>query len=178
MPRAHLLLAAVVAFGSTAAAAPTAVTADVEGRAIPAAQVAEYHCHDFDWPRIHCFRTEAALDAAVRPFVGGGGAGNTPATLSLDGEETTTASPATRYVKVFQYGAFAGNIAYLSRDYLNLDEIGWGDKISSYVVYGSASGEFYNNPGWGGAIDYYCCNQSMAALSSIYDNQFSAFDLN
>lgn len=173
MPQMVLALAFLVVIGTLGAAPASRATADLEGEPLAATSAGDHFCHDFDWPRIHCFRTAQALDAGVqhwlRPRVDG------PEAIR---EEFTASVAASGYVKIFQYGLYAGNLAYLSRDYSNLDEIGWGDKISSYIVYNSAAGEFYVNPGYGGAIDYYCCNQSVAALSSTFDNKFSAFDLN
>ena len=175
----RLIGAAVMLLCSVGATPPSIITADLEGAPIHAAAVGEHLCHDFDWPRIHCYRTAAALDAAVRSHVRSDAeASSRQVRASVDASVEESTLLATKYVKIFQYSAYAGNLAYLSRDYLNLDDIGWGDKISSYVVYNSASGEFYVNPGYGGAIDYFCCNQSLANLTSLFDNQISALNMN
>lgn len=177
MLRARLILAAVVLFGTVGATPGSILFADLEGAPIPATAVGKHYCHDFDWPAIHCFRAPAALEAAVRRYLDH----YEPATDDRSSAQVSGDSMAvlaTKYVKVFQYATFAGSLAYLSQDYSNLHDIGWGDRISSYIVYNSASGEFYTNPGWGGAIDYFCCNQAVGSLSSTFDNQISALDMN
>lgn len=176
MSRARLLLAGLLLVGTTGATPGSPIRAELDGETIAPAAVGDHYCHDFDWPQIRCFTTAAALEAAVRNHLRDKGAVGAAMTMSLSTAPVTAS--ATKYVKVFELGAFAGNIAFLSRDYPDLNSIGWGDKISSYIVYNNASGEFYTHWWYSGAIDYYCCNQSVAALSSTYDDQFSSFDLN
>jgi len=60
-----LLSATAVFFGaSQTGVTPTTLTADVDGIPIAVAQIPTFHCHDFDFPRIHCFRSARALEGA------------------------------------------------------------------------------------------------------------------
>ena len=140
-----------------------ALTAHLEGAPIPATSAGSYFCHDFTYPVIECFHTGDALEAAVALLLDG-----TAAELSAMG------ITATSYVKVYEYGAYAGNYAYLSQDYSYLGDIGWNDRISSYIALNSETGAFYTNAAYGGTIDYFCCNQNVANVGSTFDNQISS----
>ena len=178
MSRARLALAALILAVNVGAGSASEVTADLEGQPIPRTSVGDHYCHDFDWPRIHCYGSEAGLEDAVAPYVGAHEAAVTgwrAAPLGSDGSQA--AARLVGYVKVFQLATFAGSIAYLSRSYPNLGEIGWSDRISSYIVYGGASGELYTDLNYSGAIDYFCCGQSVASLSSTFDDKFSSLNL-
>jgi hypothetical protein len=41
------------------------VEASVDGQRIDAADIADFYCHDFAFPHIHCFRTARELEAAL-----------------------------------------------------------------------------------------------------------------
>ncbi len=141
------------------------LVAELEGMPIPATSAGDYFCHDFDYPVIHCFRTEAALEAAVSTSLSSAVAESSDGTLTI---------AAVSYVRVWEYASYAGNNAYLSQDYSNLADIGWNDRISSYWALNSETGAFYTDGAYGGYIDYFCCNQKVASLDSTFDNRISS----
>ena len=59
-----LVMVGVYARSTDAASGPV-IAADLGGRPIPAVDVGRYQCEDFDFPRIHSYRTAAELEAAV-----------------------------------------------------------------------------------------------------------------
>ncbi len=141
------------------------LVAELEGMPIPVTSVGDYFCHDFDYPVIHCFRTEAALEEAVSNALSSAVAESSDGTLTI---------AAVSYVRVWEYASYAGNNAYLSQDYANLADIGWNDRISSYWALNSETGAFYTDGFYGGYIDYFCCNEKVSSLSSTFDNRISS----
>lgn len=158
--RVALGLAVAVALlvppGVVAAAQPPAgIMADLAGRPIELASVARYHCHDFDYPRIHCFATAEELGAAVGPVVEALG----PLTVT-----------ATNYVLIFEHSLYAGASMYVSQDYTVLAFIGWNDRISSFRALNGETGSFHWDWFYGGGTPYtFCCNQSVSSLGSWND---------
>jgi hypothetical protein len=61
------VLAATPMTSIARASSPGILTADLDGKMIDLTTVGTLHCHDFDYPRIHCFRTADALATAVAP---------------------------------------------------------------------------------------------------------------
>jgi len=49
--------------------------AELDGRPIPPTDAGNYHCHDFDYPLIRCYRTAAELEDAVARRAEGRGIG-------------------------------------------------------------------------------------------------------
>jgi hypothetical protein len=128
------------------------LVADLEGQPLELARVGTLYCHDFDFPRIHCFRTAAALTTAVTPVL---------ATSSVN------------YVLIFDYTTYAGAYMYISQDYSILAVIGWNDRISSFKAVNSQSGTFYGDWLYGGSQYGFCCNQNVSSLGS-YNDTFSS----
>lgn len=149
--------------GGPASARTPELLADLDGLAIEPRTAGLYYCHDFDHPVIHCFRTAASLEAAVSL--------RTAAPLEPNG---VNGALAVSYVRVFDYATYAGPYAYLSQDYSRLSDIGWDNKISSYIALNSETGAFYTNAGWGGSVDFFCCNEGVSSLSSTFNNQISS----
>lgn len=134
------------------------ITADLDGRPIAARDVSKYYCHDFDFPRIHCYLTGQGLNAA----------------LGAPQLSPMTAPPGT-WVTVYSDATYAGNWFYLSHNYDNLGDIGWNDVISSFRVQVGFSGVFTQNA-WGSGWQYnWCCYQTVPYVGSAYNDQFSSF---
>jgi len=164
-----LLLAWVVliATAPVAAAKDTRITADLDGSPIAASSSSAYYCHDFDYPRIHCFRSAGGLQAAMGLA--------SPTKAGLLSPASTASAPAGTWVTVFADATFAGSFAYLSHNYDRLGDIGWNDRISSFVVNVSINGFFAQNvfgSGWG---YNWCCYQNIPYVGSSYNDQFSSF---
>lgn len=171
MPRARrafisllIALSAMPMLAAPASAESPVLIAELEGQPIPATSAGDYYCHDFDYPVIHCFRTADALERSVEGLT---------AVVGAD-SATIAGTTAVSYVKIYDYASYAGNYAYISQDYSQLGDIGWNDRISSYIALNSETGAFYTNAGFGGTIDYFCCNQGVASLSSTFNNQISS----
>jgi len=128
------------------------LTADLDGSTIALAQVGNWYCHDFAWPRIHCFSTGARLDSAVASL---------------------TSTSSITYMTVYDYTAYQGPYMYFSQDYTVLATIGWNDRVSSFIVHNSQSGAFWTDWFYTGTRYDWCCNQGLASLGS-YDNVFSS----
>jgi hypothetical protein len=158
--RPILLLTIVAALlvppaATLAAQPPAELSADLAGRPIELVSVGRYYCHDFDYPRIHCFRTPADLSAAMEPLAG------------------LLAATSTNYVLIFDFPAYAGSYMYVSQDYAILAFIGWNDRIGSFKAQNHESGLFYTDWLYGGSTYSFCCNQNVASLGS-FDNTFSS----
>lgn len=150
------LAAALLAPPAAWAAEPIArVTADLNGKAIELSAVGSYHCHDFDYPRIHCFTTADALGATVE------------AAFGVVGPLGTTA---VNYVLIFENAAYGGASMYVSQDYSALTFIGWNDRISSFKAQNSETGSFYWDWLYGGTPYTFCCNQNVWSLGIWNDN--------
>lgn len=163
-----LAIAGVISSAAPAAASGTsgAVTADLEGRAIPVAEIPAYYCHDRDFPRIHCFRTANALE---RARVATPSARIAAGALSL----STTASTSD-YAMIYSDVGHTGSYTVLSQNYDALAIIGWNDRIRSYTVLNSASGSFYTDWFAGGYRLGFCCNSYVSSLSPTFDATISS----
>jgi hypothetical protein len=149
-------------FGASRSGSATAtVSADVNGRPIKIASIAEYYCHDFDFPRIHCFRTAVELAAAESAQ---------SATLSAISPNFAAGD----YVTIFDGQVYTGSAMDLSQSYDALFSIGWNDRISSYKDRNNVSGTFWTDWYSSGTARNFCCNSSVSSLPSNLDNAFSS----
>jgi hypothetical protein len=140
------------------------LTADVEGRPIAPSASSGYFCHDFDYPRIHCFRSAAKLQAAL----------GTQAALDT-GLLAAPSAPAGTWVTVYSDATYAGFFFYLSHNYNNLGDIGWNDIISSFRVQVGFSGRFAQDAFSGGWQYFWYGYQNIPYVGSSYNDQFSSF---
>lgn len=157
---AAVLLLATAAPASASApstAGRPAITADVNGRAIAPTQIPQYFCHDHDYPRIHCFTTSMALEAAVSSS-----AATMQATSSSD------------YVVVYAGTNYYSSYMYVSQNYDALAVVGWNDRIRSYRALNGYPGVFYTDWFGSGAVLDFCCNNTAPYLSSTFDSQISS----
>jgi hypothetical protein len=151
------LLGVAALTGSTSApvaarSGPGVLVADLEGQAIALARVGELQCDDFDFPRIHCFRTRLALDSAVAGVL---------------------STSAVNYVAIFENISYGGAAMYVSQDYSVLAGIGWNDRISSFKVQNSETGTFYADWFYLGTSYPFCCNSNVSSLGG-YNDTFSS----
>lgn len=162
-----LIVAAATAVGLAPTSANSPPTADLDGRAISLDRVGNYYCHDFDAPRIHCFRTEAVLERSVSSFLS-----NSLGALALE------AATATNYVKIYDYTYYAGLTMYVSQSYPLLSSIGWDNRISSYIAINGGAGYFYLNTYYSGQYFTFCCGDRSAALNGTFNNTISSLERN
>lgn len=163
---ACLAILASLSVGSVAGASrspqpSTSVAADVDGRPISIALIPTYFCHDFDYPKIHCFGSPKGLEAAKAA------------------RSQTLAAPAQNfgagdYVTIFDGPNYSGGFMDVSQNYDALWSIGWNDRISSYKGRNSASGIFWTDWFASGNGKTFCCNANVATLSATYENAFSS----
>jgi hypothetical protein len=139
------------------------IRAELEGRPIDPVQASSYYCHDFDYPRIHCFSTAAELEASVVQS-------EAPSSQGL----VVAAVSASDYVTVYSGPTYGGSFAHLSQNYDALATIGWNDTISSYKARNNRTGSFFEHWFAGGAKRNFCCNQNVPSLPSGVDNTFSS----
>jgi hypothetical protein len=154
MPAAPATAATLAPDATQDAAASTLLTADLDGRPIELAKVGTLHCHDFDYPRIHCFATQAALEDAVSTTLAG----------------LAAAAATTNYVVVFDGTFYSGPSMFISSDYSVLALVGWNDRISSFKGMNGESGTFYWDWFYGGSQWAFCCNQQATTMGSFNDN--------
>jgi hypothetical protein len=140
------------------------LVADLNGRPIKPSLIGSYYCHDFDFPRIHCYRT--ASDLAKGEARWG----------ASDGKLTTQSAAfgVNDYVSVFDGNAYTGATMDMSQNYDTLAFIGWNDRISSFKARNSASGEFWTDWFATGIGRLFCCNTWVSALPSDQDNAFTS----
>lgn len=142
-----------------------AVRAELEGNLIQVSQISKYHCHDFNFPVIDCFRSAAKLEAATSAVV---------AARSAHFSVTSTALASTDYVTIYSLSNYQGSSMNLSQDYTGLFAIGWNDSISSYRARNGYSGTFYSEWFAGGAATSFCCYTNVGTLPASKDNTFSS----
>jgi len=131
--------------------------AELEGRPIDPIDVGELFCDAIDYPDIECFASHAELDAAIVARLGEG--------LLESG-----------YIRAYADSNFGGASMALDGDISNLGSIGWNNRISSIRSFGSESGTFYENTGYGGWGYFVCCNQQILYVGDLFNDQFSSFD--
>ncbi len=158
------ILTAGVYAGSVRAASEPGLVADLEGQPIPAVEVGRYWCEDADFPRIHCYRSLPALDAAVRR--------RGPDQTSSEPNSGTSAL-ASYYVRIFADKGYLGEALYLSAPYHDLSDIGWNDRISSFYGVGG-SGTFYPHIYEGGAAYRFGAYDQVTYVGDVYNDQFSS----
>jgi hypothetical protein len=151
-----MLLALVPSTPATAA--PPEVTATLDGRSIPVAEIAEHDCDDLEFPLIRCFKDAADRDASV--------------TRRLGALKVAVAA-AVVYVTAYDLANYGGSSLVISQNYDTLVVIGWNDRISSFKGRNSETGKFTTNWLGGGSVWNFCCNQQTGTLGS-YDNTFSS----
>jgi hypothetical protein len=149
--------------GATAGSEEQQLTAYLNGRPIELADVGLWYCHDFDYPKIQCFKSSAGLerDVASRSTAQGG-----LSALAVHGPND--------YVTIYAEPSYAGAYAHLSANYDQLWIIGWNDRISSYKARNTQRGEFFTDWFGSGYVRGFCCNTTMPWLTSTYDNKFSS----
>lgn len=128
------------------------LVADLDGHPLNLVEVGLHYCHDFAYPRIHCFSRTADLKAAVAPIL---------------------AASSLNYVVVFDFTSWQGPYMYFSQDYTVLATIGWNDRISSYIGQSNLSGRFWTDWFYTGSSYTFCCNFSAASLGD-FNNTFSS----
>ncbi|OGO57652.1 MAG: hypothetical protein A2V85_02790 [Chloroflexi bacterium RBG_16_72_14] len=161
--RWSLVVVGLVALGALAGWPPAVsgadIVADLDGRPIAPKQVGGYYCHDFEFPRIHCYLTEGELDAAVS---------------ALEADPLAAAVTGITYVRVYVDGGYTGASAYLSQDYPDLGVIGWQDRISSFKALNSQSGRFHEHNSYLGFQYSFCCNTWVTYVGDAYNDRFSS----
>lgn len=147
----------VIGFGlvgpknASAGSTPDTMYADLDGKPIALVEVGDHYCHDFDFPAIHCFSDPKELDST----------------------QARAAAAAVSYATIYDFTGFQGSFMHLSENYTVLAWIGWNDRISSFVVKNSQSGNFYTDWYYGGTVYGFCCNQQLPGLGS-FNNTFSS----
>ncbi len=140
---------------TTIAAGPDQeLTATLDGKPIPLADVGKYNCDDFAYPEIRCWSSRAIADAQA-----------TLVTLltSID------------YVTIYDFTNFGGASMNVSQDYATLATIGWNDRISSFRGRNSETGMFWTDWFYSGTWYAFCCNTSVANLNG-FNNTFSSIE--
>jgi len=161
----HLVRTAALAIMLVVAATPVAagdgLTATLDGRRIGLGRVAEFNCHDFDYPAIRCFSTPDALAADMARHLGD------PALLA-----GRLASGG--FVTAWQDALYGGPSISLSVDYPSLSALGWNDRISSFKSFG-ATGNFREDSPAGGFSYVFGSTAQVSSLNGTYNDKFSAF---
>ncbi len=134
-------------------ASPT-LTAYLDGKPIPLADVSKYYCDDFSYPVIQCSRLALAVELR--------------STLVL-------LLTSVNYVTIWDYVNFGGPYMHVSQDYAVLATIGWNDRISSFKGRNSETGRFWTDWFNGGTSSSFCCNTTVSSLGS-FDNAFSSIE--
>jgi hypothetical protein len=137
------------------------IVADVDGHSIKPVLIGTLYCHDFDYPRIHCFRSQRELDAAA-------------ASVIAARRQLSSSLSAADYVLIYDGATHSGASMYVSQNYDALFTIGWNDRVSSYQGLNSASGTFWTDWFSSGTARNFCCNASVLSLPSNLDNAFSS----
>jgi hypothetical protein len=81
------------------------------------------------------------------------------------------------YVIAWENSSFGGSSVVLSQNYASLVGIGWNDRISSYKVYTSLTGGFYQHINYGGRLQVFCCYQQIGYVGDLYNDTFSSITI-
>ncbi len=155
------LLSAGAVSGASRHSASAGIVADVDGHPIKPTLIGTFYCHDFDYPHIHCFRSQHDLDAAATSAI----AARSQASPNLSASD---------YVLIFDGSIQSGASMYVSQNYDALFSIGWNDRVSSYQALNSATGTFWTDWFSSGTARNFCCNARVLTLPSNLDNAFSS----
>jgi hypothetical protein len=155
------LLSAGVVSGASRPGGSAGIVADLNGRPIKPALIGTLYCHDLDYPRVHCFRSQRELDTA------------TASVIAASRLSSATPSSAA-YVLIYDGATQTGASMYVSQNYDALFSIGWNDRISSYQGLNGASGTFWTDWFASGTARNFCCNATVLSLPSNLDNAFSS----
>jgi hypothetical protein len=151
-----------VASGAVHSGRPTVeIVADLDGRPIKSELISSFYCHDFAFPKIHCFRSIPDLRASELNVTG-----------SL--AEVTPSFGPNDYVTIFDGVIYSGSFMDVSQNYDALFSIGWNDRISSYKARNSAKGVLWTDWFASGTGATFCCNANVSSLPSNLDNAFSS----
>jgi hypothetical protein len=143
------LLAPSAAF---AADADPVLTATLDGRPIPLADVGKYDCDDFSYPEIRCWSTRVLADSRALLVT---------LLTSID------------YVTIYDGTSYTGASMNVSQDYATLSTIGWSDRISSMKGRNAETGTFWTDWFYGGTWYAFCCNTQVSNLGA-FSNTFSS----
>jgi hypothetical protein len=160
------LIALILAASPAAAAQPDRLRAVLDGQPATVSQAAEFYCHDLRPGVLECYTDATDRDNAVANILG-----------NEVSEVLALGSASTGYVIVWADPSYAGASAVLSQDYANLGSIGWNDRISSYKVYTTYTGAFYDQANYQGLTQYYCCFSQVSYVGASYNDIFSSFNL-
>ncbi len=138
----------------------------LDGIQVMLAEASAHHCHDLNPDVLECFTSEVDRDSALASALAG---------QRANSRELAAASSG--YVIVWADPSFAGASTVLSQDYANLTSIGWNDRISSYRVYTTYTGAFYDQAYYSGLTQFYCCFAQVGYVGNAYNNIFSSFNL-
>jgi hypothetical protein len=133
----------------------------LDGRPATVLAGAAHHCADIGTSSLTCFTSAATRDQYVSDHLAA-----SPLSLSSAG-----------YVVAYADASFLGASVVLSQDYVNLTSIGWNDRISSYKVYTSPEGEFYEDASFSGSTQMFCCYSTVSYVGNAYNDTFSSLAL-
>jgi hypothetical protein len=156
----------IVATHPASAATQDRVAPFLDGNPATLAEATANHCHDLHAGAFECFTSEAERDAAVGTVLAGENAASSESAAASSG-----------YVIVWAAASFAGASTVLSQDYSNLTSLGWNDRISSYRVYTTGTGAFYDQAYYSGLTQFYCCFAQVSYVGNQYNDIFSSFNL-
>lgn len=131
------------------------------------ATAAAHHCHDLTARVLTCFTDAAERDWAVSELAG----------FTGNSQFSMESALSSGYVIAWNDSGYSGASVVLSQDYSNLGSIGWNDRISSYKVYVSGSGAFYEHSQMHGATQTFCCFINVSYVGDAYNDIFSSFEL-
>jgi hypothetical protein len=130
------------------------LTATLDGKPIPLADVGKYNCDDFAYPEIRCYSTRVLTDSRALAVT---------VLTSID------------YVTIYDLTGYNGSFMNVSQDYATLATIGWNDKISSFKARNSETGIFFQDWFYTGTWYAFCCNTQVSNLGN-YSNTFSSIE--
>ena len=145
-----------------------AADATLDGRAVSMEEAVTHHCHD-QYGSLRCFSDPDARDRSV--------AASSVGRVNNAAFEGQVAAVAAGYVVVYEHITFGGASVVLSRDYADLSTIGWNDRVSSYKVYTTLTGYFYEHSNYWGLRHSFCCFSQNNNVGGTYNDRFSSFEL-
>ena len=156
---AIIVASAWLTAGPAAAHGVIAIAATLDGRPATVLEASRHHCVATPTSHLTCFTNSSDRDQAVA------------------GSFSSLSASATGYVIAYADATYFGASVVLSQNFTNLGTIGWSDRISSYKVYTSQTGFFYQGTSYTGAYQSYCCFAQVPYVGNAFNDTFSSFEL-
>jgi hypothetical protein len=138
-------------------------------RVIDPRAVADYHCHDLDWPLVRCFHTEEERDADVLLR----GSSKTDDSLLLSSSADLALASVT-YVLWYEHSNFGGASFSASGPVPDLGALGWSNRISSFKSTNGGHPKWWDGTNYSGTAWQWPVSYWVSYVGDMANDRFSS----